>query len=109
MRDRRLLRSGLLVLALALAAAPTRGRAEDESVAYEGVVGVSAALCTLIYSPLKVVYATSGIVVSGLSWLWSMGDTEASAAIYRSSLGGDYVVTREHLEGRRELSFTGRS
>jgi hypothetical protein len=71
------------------------------------VVGVGAALCTLVYSPVKVVYATGGLVVSGLAWLWTLGDGDIAGSIFRSSVGGDYVVTPSHLEGERDLRFRG--
>ena len=46
-----------VVAACALAAAfasPARAQDPEPSTAYSGMVGVGAAFCTLIYSPLKV-------------------------------------------------------
>ena len=93
-----------------LAAAPAAwAQQEDESVAFEGVVGVGAAICTLVYSPLKVAYAIGGSVVSGLARMWTLGDTSIAGPIFRSSVRGDYVVTPSHLAGQRELHFLGPS
>jgi hypothetical protein len=97
-----------LALAAVLALAPSPARAEEDSLAYEGVIGVGAAVCTLVYSPLKLAYATGGLVVGGLAWLWSAGDTGVAGPIFTASLRGDYVVTSAHLEGRRPLEFVGR-
>lgn len=97
-----------LALAAVLALAPPAARAEEDSLAYEGVIGVGAAVCTLVYGPLKLAYAAGGLVVSGLAWLWSAGDTGVAGPIFAASLGGDYVVTPAHLEGRRPLEFVGR-
>jgi hypothetical protein len=94
-----------LVLVGALALAPA-ARAED-SVAYEGVLGVGSAVCTLVYSPVKVVYAAGGLVISSLALLWTW-DPKVAEPIYAASLGGDYVVTPSHLEGTDSLEFTGR-
>jgi hypothetical protein len=104
------LRSAVTLIALAavLALAPSPARAEEESLAYEGAVGVGAALCTLVYSPIKLTYAAGGLVVSGLAWLWSAGDSSVLEPIYTASIGGDYVVTPAHLEGNRPLHFVGR-
>ena len=104
-------RLGALALVVVLTAIPMSARAEeeDESLAYEGSVGIGAALCTLVYSPLKVAYAAGGLVVSSLAWMWTMGDTSIAGPIYQSALGGDYVVTPSHLDGQTELSFNGSS
>ncbi len=113
MRRRRSLTRTLVALQLGialLAAAPAAwARQEDESVAFEGVVGVGAAICTLIYSPFKVAYAIGGSVVSGLAWMWTLGDTSIAGPIFRSSVRGDYVVTPSHVAGQRELRFFGPS
>lgn len=96
----------LSVLALCVALAwPAPARAE--STAYNAFVGVGSALCTIVYSPLKVAYAASGLVVTGLAFLWSFGDTDVAGPLFRTTVGGDYVVTPSHLEGRRDLHFTG--
>ena len=68
----------------------------------------AAALCTLVYSPIKLTYAAGGLLISGLAWLWTAGDTGVAGPIFTASLRGDYVVTPAHLEGRRPLEFVGR-
>ena len=111
MRRRQSLTRTLIALQLGiavLAAAPAaQAQQEDESVAFEGVVGVGAAICTLVYSPLKVAYAIGGSVVGGLAWMWTLGDTSIAGPIFRSSVQGDYVVTPSHLAGQRDLHFFG--
>jgi hypothetical protein len=97
-----------LALAAVLALAPSTARAEEDSLAYEGVIGVGAAVCTLVYSPIKLAYAAGGLVIGGLAWLWTAGDTSVAGPIFTTSLGGDYVVTPAHLDGRRSLEFVGR-
>ena len=99
---------GALLVALALLSAPLPGLADEpESAAYSGLTGAGAALCTLVYSPLKVAYALGGTVISGFAWAWTLGDTSVSGPILRSALLGDYVVSPAHLEGRRNLHFVG--
>ena len=100
------LRSPLAALVLiGVLAWPAPARAE--STAYNAVVGVGSALCTVVYSPLKVAYAASGLVVTGLAFLWTFGDTRVAGPLWRTTVGGDYVVTPSHLEGRRDLRFRG--
>ncbi len=96
---------------LVISAVPMSDSAEegDDSLAYEGSVGIGAALCTLVYSPVKVAYAAGGLVVSSLAWMWTMGDTSVAGPIYQSAVGGDYVVTPAHLDGQLDLHFNGSS
>jgi hypothetical protein len=97
-----------LLLSVSLLAAPMSALGQDDtSPAYSGLTGVGAALCTLVYAPLKVGYALGGTAISGLAWLWTVGDTDVSGPILRSAIRGDYVVTPAHLEGRRDLHFVG--
>ncbi len=89
------------------AAQSASAQQSDESIAYSAVTGVGAALCTIVYVPLKVGYAVGGTVISGLAWVWTLGDTSISGPILRSAVQGDYVVTPAHLEGYRDLKFIG--
>ena len=100
---------GALLVALALLSAPLPGLAAEppDSAAYSGLTGVGAALCTLVYGPLKVAYAIGGTVISGLAWAWTLGETDVSGPILRAAVRGDYVVSPAHLEGRRDLHFVG--
>lgn len=97
---------GLLLL-LAPSASQARDREEEPSAAYTALTGIGATLCTLVYTPLKVVYAAGGTVLSGIAWAWTLGDTEVAGPIVRRSVRGDYVVTPRHLEGRDRLEFVG--
>ena len=101
---------GALILAATLLLAPgvSLSAEPEESLTYEGGVGIGAALCTLVYSPVKVAYASGGLLVSSLAWMWTLGDTSVAQPIFTASVGGDYVVTPSHLDGQRRLYFSGR-
>ncbi len=88
-------------------AAPAAAQDEEPSTAYDGLVGLGSALCTIVYSPLKVAYAATGLVVTSLAFLWTFGDTDVAGPLWRTTVGGDYVVTPAVLEGRRSLRFRG--
>lgn len=111
MRDRtgcgRWLVTGCLVVCVA--GAPLSAAARDEEPeGGSGLVDVGAMLCTLVYSPLKIAYAASGVVVGSLAWLWSFGSSRVAKPIFRSALGGDYIVEPGHLRGKQKLRFRGR-
>ena len=101
-------RFGALALGLTLLLGPASARADDdESTAYSGLAGIGAVLSTLVYAPLKVAYAVGGTAISGLAYVWTVGDTAVAGPIFFSAIRGDYVVHPEHLEGRRDLEFVG--
>lgn len=94
----------VLTLLAPLSAPAAQG---DESTAYNAATGIGSTLCTLVYTPLKVVYAAGGSLVSGLAWMWTLGDKDIAGPILMSSVRGDYVVTPRNLEGRDKLVFVG--
>jgi hypothetical protein len=93
--------------AAALVLAPVASRAED--LGNEAGWGAAAALSSLVYAPVKLVYAMGGGLTAGLAWLFSAGDSDVVNPIIDASLRGDYVLTPEHLRGQREIEFIGRS
>jgi hypothetical protein len=99
----------IAVLALAITAVPIPAVAEgDEGGAFSKfAVGIGAGLSTLVYTPLKVVYALTAIPISGLVYMWSVGNTEMAGRVMRSGALGNFVVTPEHLRGNQTLDFVG--
>ena len=93
--------AAVLTLSLAPAAAAEETLTEDVGM------GVLSAVCTLVYTPLKIAYAAGGTMVAGLVFLWSAGDIDTTQQVLRTTAGGDYVVTRDHLRGLKVLEFGG--
>lgn len=109
------LRSGIrrtlaLGLAVALLAAPSVSLAGDHTkeVSKESGMGAAAALTSLVYSPVKLVYAVGGLVIGSLAWVFTAGDTNVADKVYVRSLRGTYVITPEILRGEEPLVFIGR-
>ena len=97
------------LLSASIAAAPSDTATRDQ--ASEGpstLITMTAAVGTLVYSPLKIVYAASGLVVGSMAWLWSFGSRRVTRPIFNAALRGDYVLMPEHLTGKRKLRFVGR-
>jgi hypothetical protein len=103
----RRLRGVCLAVALAVLIVPASSMAE-ERMETEAGFGALAAVSTLLYGPLKIVYATGGLVVGSFAWALSGGDAEVMRAVITPSVRGDYVVTPDHLRGDRTLEFFGR-
>ena len=113
-RSARGLRRHLVAGALAAmlsAATPlvSTANAADESMAYEGFLGLGSAIGSLIYSPLKIVYAVGGTALSAVALVWTFGNTDVAGSIFTQSVGGDYVIVPAHFQGQRKLEFFGPS
>ena len=84
------------------------GQADESSMAKDAGIGAVAAVGSLIYGPLKVVYATLGLVFGGMAWGLSGGDSDVMDAVVTPAVRGDYVVTPAILRGEQPLEFIGR-
>ncbi len=104
---RRVLAAGLMAC---LMASPAVAQAGDHTkeVSKESGMGAAAALTSLVYSPVKLVYAVGGLVIGSLAWVFTAGDTEVADKVYIRSLRGTYVITPEILRGEQPLVFIGR-
>lgn len=81
---------------------------QDNSVNWGGAgYGAGALFCSLLYIPFKLTYAILGGLVGGGTYLVTAGNTQAANTVWRSSLGGDWVVTPAMLQGQEPLNFSG--
>src|SRR5271155_1996254 len=81
---------------------------QDNNVNWPGAgYGVGALLCNVLYIPAKLTYAVLGGVVGGGTYLVTAGNQTAANTVWRSSLGGDYVVTPQMLAGTQPINFSG--
>lgn len=104
---RRLLAVGLTACLLATPSVALAGDHTKE-VSKESGMGAAAALTSLVYSPVKLVYAVGGLVIGSLAWVFTAGDTDVADKVYVRSLRGTYVITPEILRGEEPLVFIGR-
>ncbi|HQU27632.1 MAG TPA: hypothetical protein PKZ24_00685 [Nitrospirales bacterium] len=70
---------------------------------------VAGGALSILYTPLKVVYAGIGGLVGGLAYVLTAGNERAAQTIWSASLEGDYWITPQHLEGTQPLHFRGQS
>ena len=99
-------RMALLGVLLVVATSPGIARAEEPTYENAGL-GAASALSTLIYGPIKVASAITGLIVGGLSYPLSGGDSDVMMKVINTSVRGDYVVTPAHLRGEQPLEFWG--
>ena len=110
---RRRFRSALALslLGICVAVTPLSARADEapeRNIFMHYGLGVGSVLCTLVYGPAKVLYATLGSVTGGLAWLLTGGRTDVPREIIQPAVRGDYVVTPEHLTFNQPLMFVGK-
>jgi hypothetical protein len=81
---------------------------QDNNVNWPGAgYGAGALVVNLVYIPLKMVYAILGGIVGGGTYLVTAGNQQAANTVWRSALGGDYVVTPQMLAGQQPINFSG--
>ena len=81
---------------------------QDNNVNWPGAgYGVGALFCNVLYIPAKLVYALFGGIIGGGTYLATAGNSQAANTVWRSSLGGDYVLTPEMVSGEAPIHFSG--
>jgi hypothetical protein len=82
---------------------PAEGGVNWPGVGY----GAGALFGNLLYFPAKLTYALLGSLIGGGAWLVTGGNTQTADTIWRSSLGGDYVLTPQMVAGEQPINFSG--
>ena len=81
---------------------------ESSGVNWKGVgVGAGTIVGNVFYMPAKLLYGIGGGIVGGAGYLLTGGNTQVSNTIWRSSLGGDYVLTPAMVAGKEPVHFSG--
>jgi hypothetical protein len=80
----------------------------DQGVNWKGVgVGAGTLASNVVYIPAKLVYGILGGIAGGAGYALTGGNQQVANTIWRSSLGGDYVVTPDMITGKRPVYFSG--
>ena len=62
--------AGLLAVLMLTVLLAAPAQASDRNLASEGTLGLGAAACSLVYAPLKLVYASGGLALSTMVLVW---------------------------------------
>jgi hypothetical protein len=83
---------------------------ESGGVNWKGAgVGAATLLANVGYIPAKTVYAILGGIAGGAGYALTGGNQQTANSIWRSSLGGDYVLTPDMIKGDAPIHFSGPS
>ena len=79
----------------------------ETSQSEEAGLGIGSGLLTLVYLPVKVVYAALGGIVGGFTYVLTGGDVDTAKSVWEPSFYGTYVITPSHLKGDEPVRFFG--
>jgi len=99
----------VVFVSVAVFLAPVAWAAEknDGNPAADIGLGVASFLCSVPYGAAKVALAIVGGVTGAFTYVLSGFDKRAADAVWYTTIEGDYVVTPDHLRGKKDLRFTG--
>jgi len=99
-----------VMVALSLCVAPVawaNDKNGGENPAVDLGIGIGSFLCSVPYGAAKVSVAILGGVIGGFTYVLSGFDKKAADAVWYTTIEGDYIVTPDHLRGKKDLRFTG--
>ena len=101
-----LLTVGLLLCAI-LISPQAFASEQTDSGTNQLVTGAACFIVTPVYGAFKLVYAGAGAIAGGLAWVFTGGDKRAAQKIWDASMKGTYIITPDHLKGRKRINFIG--
>ena len=78
---------------------------EDPSLGLQ----IASGALSILYTPLKLVYAGLGGFMGGFAYALTGGNEQVAQSVWDASLGGTYWLTPDHLQGNEPIRFMGES
>ncbi len=88
-------------------AAPVVAENSDTSDNSSLGLQIASGALSILYMPVKVVYAGVGGLVGGMVYLVTAGNESAAQSVWDASLKGTYWLTPDHLQGNEPVRFKG--
>ncbi len=73
----------------------------------EAIQGLGSYFLTLPYGGIKMAVAVLGAVAGGMGFIFTGGDKATADKIWGPAMGGEYVITPQHIRGEKDLHFFG--
>ena len=97
----------ILVFCTVITAPPANANEKTETGTSQLVTGAACFIVTPVYGAFKLVYAGAGAIAGGLTWVFTGGDGKAAQKVWDASLKGTYIITPDHLRGKKAINFVG--
>ena len=94
-----------LLLMAVLAGSPAGAQDRDQGRDF-GLAG-AAAVANVLYTPPKLVTAAGGLVLGGITGLFTGLNERSMYAVWTPTLTGTYFLTPAHFEGKLPIEFFG--
>lgn len=85
--------------------AENSGTSDDSSLGLQ----IASGALSILYTPVKVVYAAVGGLFGGFVYLVTAGNEQAAQSVWDASLKGTYWLTQDHLQGNEPVRFKGQA
>lgn len=82
-------------------------RHSEPSATQQLITGAACFIVTPVYGAFKLTFAGLGAITGGLAWAFTGGDKTVARKIWDTSMRGTYVITPDHLAGRKPIQFIG--
>ena len=97
-----------LVIVLSLSAVAFAAEGDSQGNAGKDLgLGVASFLISIPYGAAKVATAIVGGIVGGFTYVFSGFNKKAADQVWYTAIPGDYIITPDHLRGKRDIRFTG--
>jgi len=97
----------IVIVVLAICLAPATLAAKESAggdMASDVGIGAASFLFSLPYGGAKVAVALVGGLAGGVMYPF---DKHAAESVWHTTMEGDYLVTPDHLRGKKEIHFIG--
>ena len=68
--------------------------------------GTATVAANVFYVPTKLAYAALGGITGGFAYLLTGANYQIAERVWHSSLGGDYILSRNHIRGQETIYFS---
>ncbi|MCY4386868.1 MAG: hypothetical protein OXC18_07150 [Desulfurellaceae bacterium] len=97
--------SALLCGSVLMLSTPSTASATADYLEDAGI-GTATVAANVFYIPAKLTYATLGGITGGLAYLLTGTNREIAERVWTPSMGGDYVLRRQHIRGEEIIYFS---
>lgn len=69
-------------------------------------IGTATVAANVLYIPTKLGYALLGGLTGGMAYVLTGANYQVAERVWKPSMGGNYILSRDHLRGTERISFS---